>query len=525
MALTRRALLEQVGAVSGTASLLAAMNLLGLTLATPVSAASFALAPASGKGKSVVVLGAGIAGLVAAYELQRAGYRVTVLEARDRVGGRAWTIRGGDRVEQVDRPLQRGQFSDGLYFNPGPARIPSWHHAILGYAKRLNVPMEVFVNSHMATGWDFAGKVRPGRQMVNDMQGRIAELLAKAIDQGALNTAMPKDELGQFRQFLQFYGGLDSKGVLTAQASSGFADWPGGYDKPGRPLDPLTIKEMLPSRGAAFPQIFQSIIDMQPTMMQPVGGMDRIARALHAAVEPSVVLNEPVSAIRREGTGVRIEHRSGVTRADYAVVTVPGHLLERISKDFSPAKKTALKGLNYLKSAKVAFEAPRFWEDDGVYGGVAWTDRLNENVIYPSDNFHSARGVVVGAYVAGWTHQDTPEAFTKLPIAEQIRISAGSLEALHPGKSRLLERPVAVNWGQVRYSEGVGALWGDGPGDGGPRGAQYAELLRPEGPIVFAGEHLSYQGLWQEGAALSAHEALKVLQAMATEKAGSAKAA
>jgi len=525
MAVSRRDILMRVGAAGGASAMLAAMNLLGLAPASPASAAGFALPPASGNGKSVVVLGAGIAGLVAAYELQQAGYRVSLLEARNRVGGRVWTIRGGEMVDQIDRPLQQAQFSQGQYFNAGPARIPSWHHAILGYAKRLNVPMEVFVNDHMATGWDFAGKVRPGRQMVNDMQGRVVELLAKAIDQGALNAAMPKDELGLFRQFLQFYGGLNDKGVLTAQPSSGFSDWPGGYDDPGKPLDPLTIKDMLPSRGAAFPQIFRAIIDMQPTMMQPVGGMDRIANALYLAVQPSVRLTEPFTAIRREGGGVRVEHRSGVTRADYAVVTLPANLLERIPNDFSPAKKAALKGINYLRSAKVAFEAPRFWEDDGVYGGLAWTDKLNENVIYPSSGFHSPRGVIVGAYVAGWTHDNTPEAFTKLPIADQIRISAESIEALHPGKSRLLEKPVVVNWGQVPYSEGVGALWGGGPGDTGRRTGAYLELLKPEGPIVFAGEHLSYIGLWQEGSALSAHEALKLVQAMAAEKAGTKAAA
>jgi monoamine oxidase len=508
----------RVGVAGGAGAVLAAMNLLGLSPATPASAADFALPPASGDGKSVVVLGAGIAGLVSAYELQQAGYEVTLLEARNRVGGRAWTIRGGDRVEQVDRPLQQAQFSDGLYFNAGPARIPSWHHAVLGYAKRLNVPMEVFVNSHMATGWDFNGKVRPGRQMAYGFQSRMAELLAKAVDQGALKAEMPKEELEQFRQFLQFYGGLDDKGRPTGNPAFGYSDWPGGYDDPGKPLDPLTLKDIIPNRGAAFPQIFESIIDMQPTMLQPVGGMDRIAHALYLAVQPSVRLNEPVTAIRREGGGVRVEHRSGATRADYAIVTLPAHLLERIPNDFSPAKKAALKGVNYLRSAKVAFEAPRFWEADGVYGGLAWTDKLNENVIYPSNNFHSARGVLVGAYVAGWTHQDTPEAFTKLPIAEQIRISVGSIEALHPGKSALLEKPVVVNWGQVPYSEGVGALWGDGPGDGGRRTGAYLELLKPEGPIVFAGEHLSYVGLWQEGSALSAHEALKLIQAMAEEK-------
>jgi len=79
---------------------------------------------------------------------------------------------------------------------------------------------------------------------------------------------------------------------------------------------------------------------------------------------------------------------------------------------------------------------------------------------------------------------------------------------------RTFGRWFSVGWGLVPYSEGVGALWPGGPGENGTRGAQYAELLKPEGPIVFAGEHLSYQGLWQEGAALSAHEALKLIAAM-----------
>ncbi|MCY7272029.1 MAG: FAD-dependent oxidoreductase [Sphingomonas bacterium] len=489
--------------------------MLGIASPGSAKAAGFALPPGSGAGKRVVVLGAGIAGLVAAYELRRAGYAVTVIEARQRVGGRAWTIRGNQQIDQIDRPVQRSNFSEGQYFNAGPARLPSSHHLILSYAERLGVPLEVFVNSNQSAGWDFGGHVEPQRRMVNDVRGMIGELLAKAIDGHSLDAAIPKDEIKLLRDFVRDYSGLDAKGKYGATVSSGFADWPGAYNHPPKAVGTLGFKQLVPSPAIAFPYFFEQIMDMQATMLQPVGGMDRIADALYREVAPSVVLDTPVNAIRREGAGVRIEHKNGVVRADYCVCTLPAPILARIPSDFSPAKKAALKGVDYLKSAKVAFEAPRFWErDDHVYGGLAWTDRLNENVIYPSHGFHSARGVIVGAYVAGWTHRDTPEAFVKLPIAEQIRISARSIEALHPGKSTLLTSPVAVNWGQVPWSEGVGAIGRDFGEQ--KRGAAYDELCRPEGPITFAGEHLSYVGLWQEGSALSAHEAIKLVQEMAT---------
>jgi monoamine oxidase len=81
-----------------------------------------------------------------------------------------------------------------------------------------------------------------------------------------------------------------------------------------------------------------------------------------------------------------------------------------------------------------------------------------------------------------------------------------------------LQKGLSVGWGLVPFSEGVGAIWPGGPDGNQARPGAYAELMKPEGPIVFAGEHLSYQGLWQEGAALSAHEALKLVAAMAKER-------
>lgn len=518
MELTRRRVLADLGLLGGTGASLALLQSLSISSPASARSAHFALPATSGAGKRVVVLGAGIAGLVAAYELHKAGYQVSVLEARNRVAGRVWTIRDGDAVAQIDRPMQSARFPSKGYFNAGAARLPSTHDVILGYAKSLGVALEPFINSNRAAGWDFAGKVYRERQMVFDFQGRIAELLHEAVVNGGLDKKLTAKERDELKGFIRGWAGLDDKGRVQAGPNSGFKTMPGGYDHPGEPLNPLSLKDIARSPAIGLPMVFDAILDMQATMMQPVGGMDRIAAALYEQVKPLVRLSTPVTAIRRSGAGVRIEHGKGVTHADYAVVTLPAHLLARIPNDFSPAKQAALKGVPYLRSAKVAFDSPRFWEDEGIYGGNAWTDRLNENVMYPSSGFGQERGVLVGAYVAGWTNQGNPDLFVAKPVGEQIRISRESIEALHPGKSRLLGEGVAVNWGQVPFSEGVGALWGGGPGDNSRRTGAYLELLKPEGPIVFAGEHLSYVGLWQEGSALSAHEALKLVQAMAGQK-------
>ena len=188
MALTRRAFLERLGAAGGYSAVYLGMEAMGLVHA-PAAAEPFGLPPGSGRGRKVVVLGAGIAGLVSAYELGRAGWDVTVLEARDRIGGRVWTVRGGDRVVQTGRPDQVCGFSEGLYLNAGAARIPHHHHAILGYARSLGVPMEVMVNSNRAARSEFGGRVYSNRQLAYDTRGRFSELLAKAIDRRRARSA------------------------------------------------------------------------------------------------------------------------------------------------------------------------------------------------------------------------------------------------------------------------------------------------------------------------------------------------
>ncbi|HWT11543.1 MAG TPA: FAD-dependent oxidoreductase [Allosphingosinicella sp.] len=518
MGLTRRAFLERLGAVGGYSAVYLGMEAMGLLNAPPAAAEPFALPPGSGRGRKVAILGAGIAGLVAAYELKQAGWDVAVLEARDRVGGRVWTVRGGDRIVQTRREDQICQFSDGLYLNAGAARIPTAHHTILGYARRLGVPLEVMVNSSRASRWDMGGRVYTNRQMTHDVRGRFIELLAKAVDRGALDRELTGGDKEAMRQFLAFYGSLNERGEYAPDGRSGYDELPAGYDNPGRAAAPLALSELMTMRAAGLPLVFEEFFDQQAPMFQPVGGMDRIAHALYEQVRPAVRLGSPVAEIRRRGEGVRILHGPGrqALDADYCVCTLPLNLLQRIPNDFSPAKQAAIRDVPYVPGVKAAFESPRFWEDEGIYGGLGWTDQPNENLIYPSGDWHSDKGVLVAAYVAGWTGQNHPQEFTALSHEERFRICREVVERMHPAQSAKLARPVTVAWGLTPWSEGIGPRHPDWFAN--PRGERYAELLRPEGPIVFAGEHLSYIVFWQEGAALSAHEAMRLLTAQAAER-------
>src|SRR5258708_40263852 len=109
----RRDLLSLIGAMAGSAVMYHAMTSLGLASDSryrgPVKLEG------DPKGASVLILGAGLAGMTAALELRNAGYRVQVLEFNTRAGGRNWTLRGGDSWTELGgfsptRPVQKGPY-------------------------------------------------------------------------------------------------------------------------------------------------------------------------------------------------------------------------------------------------------------------------------------------------------------------------------------------------------------------------------------------------------------------------------
>ena len=188
-AISRRRLLTMIGLSAGGTAMYQAMHSLGLAAESnfhgPIRLS------AAPRGASVLVLGAGIAGLVAAYELRNAGYTVQVLEYNARAGGRNWTLRGGDRYTELGGETQECQFDPGLYINPGPWRLPYHHRGMLSYCKRLGVALEPFVqinhNAYLHGSKAFGGKPQRLRTVKADYNGHIAELLAKATQSHALD--------------------------------------------------------------------------------------------------------------------------------------------------------------------------------------------------------------------------------------------------------------------------------------------------------------------------------------------------
>jgi monoamine oxidase len=498
-----------------------ALGMMGVASAQDMSV----LTPAIGRGKHVVVLGAGIAGLTSAWELEQAGFMVTLLEARDRVGGRAWTVRDGDKIEMIGEETQTAKFSDGIYFNAGPARIPSFHQGLIGYAKRFGCPLEVEVNSSRSAYImaDDGSKIRM-RTAINDMRGKIAELLAKAVRQGSLDQQLTAADREKLLPFLKAYGDLDEKGAFTGTERSGFGTAPGAGVAFASPSSAMPLDQMLANQRLPM-TLFEDNLYMQATMFEPVGGMDRIHFHMNKALRRPAMTGAEVQRIRHTSKGVEVvylDKASGAVetvKADYMICTIPFSVLSSIDTDFSPKLKKTIASVVFDHSNKVAFESPRFWEREQIYGGISFVGGPTTLVWYPSAGLHTERGMILGCYSSG----PTAAEFAKRPIAEQIAFSRGVIDKLHPGHGGDLVNGVAVNWHKIPYSLGPWPDWNAGSDNGRQEGhidvAAYRALQLPEGRVYFASAALSQTPGWQEGGIQSARAQVLALARRVTAQA------
>ena len=456
----------------------------------------------------MLILGAGIAGMTAALEMTRLGYACTVLEATSVAGGRNRTIRAGDTVVETDSSQLCSFDSDeDLYFNPGPARIPHHHEFLLGYCREFGVPLETFINDNRAalmhSAAAFGGSPVTRRRVAADSRGYIASLLASAVNRDALDAELSETDKVNILAMLREFGALDGAYAYAGSTRAGF---PGqeaaGSRERGELVNPLQLQELIADAFWQTRLDYPESLDQQPTMLQPVGGMDRIARAFEAQVGGDIVLEAVATEIRKTAAGVQVVYQdrfgTAVTvAADYCVCTIPATVLRSITNDFSSAHRAAISNFAYTSAGKLAFQARRFWEQEhNIYGGISWTTADITQLWYPNHAFGSASGVFIGAYPFGGTAGDV---FTAQTPQQRINMSIGQGSALHPVLGDEVDRGISVAWGKVPFQLGA---WGTSdPG----------VLLTPDANIFFAGEHLSILQSWQEGAILSAYHAIDAI--------------
>lgn len=339
--------------------------------------------------KRVAIIGAGLAGMVAGYELTRLGHEVTILEARDRVGGRALTLRAA--------------FADGHFVEAGAARIPPTHNLTLGYAQLFDLPLDPFYPP-AGTYIDHAGGTR------------------RAVEPNAFLSARPA------------YGKIR-------------------------------------------------------------GGTERLPQAFAAALGSRIRLSSPVTTAEQSSTSVTLRGTGWSVEADRVLCTVPLPVLYKVRfvPELSVLKRAAVDGgFQYMPSTRVCIQfSSRFWEREGL-NGWATTD-WPEELWHPTWDLAGPRGVLL-SYVRG----ERALAIDALSGPARVQAVLEHWEAIFPGATAHAGASAVHSWQEDPWS---GRAWAAPTAQ---QLAQYGDrLAQPEGKVHFAGEHLSDDRGWMQGALAS----------------------
>jgi monoamine oxidase len=527
---SRRRLLSMIGMSAGATAMYQAMHSLGFAAESSFKEpANLAAAP---KGASALVLGAGIGGMVAAYELRNAGYKVQVLEYNARAGGRNWTLRGGDTYTELGGATQECRFDPGLYINPGPWRLPYHHHGMLSYCKRLGVALEPFVqinhNAYLHSSRAFGGKPQRLRSVKADYTGHVAELLAKATRTHALDADVTAEDRALLLDSLQMSGALDReyryiKGPGSSDRRGFVKDPSGGLSAKPVYSEPVALSDLLKS-GLWAALAFGDLYDMQTTMFQPVGGMGMVGQAFGKELGALIRYNAKVIDIEQNEHAVNVTYEDmsagsakQTVKADWCVCTIPLSILGQVPLRVDAPMAKAIAAVPYCTGLKVGLQFKRrFWEEDEqIYGGITYTDLPIGQISYPSSRFFSeGKGVLLGAYI--WDMGNSLH-FTSMSPAERVAKAVEYGSQIHPQYTKEFDNGVGVAWHRVPSAMGCFGLWSDAA-----REQHYDNLCAFDGRIVLAGEHASYMPAWQEGAVTSALDALSRLQQRALAAGASA---
>jgi monoamine oxidase len=438
-----------------------------------------------GDGETVLVIGAGLAGLVAAYRLRDAGKRVILIEARSEPGGRVRTL--------------RGYFDEGLYGELGAARIAEIHSYVLHWMNELGLSLTPFAPAGAAM------------QAVNGMGFRAEDEAARARIAPGLHA--DERRLSPSALLLKYIEGVPEE-LANPETDLSNPRW--------REFDRVTWPDWLASRGASRAAIqlmtlggdsspFSALFLLQQIMLHRdsrqylkiEGGMDRLPSAIAARLRGGIRYNCELVRLERSATGVRATCKTGggaeTMAADRAVLAIPFSTLRRIAVDppFSPAKARVINELSYHEATRFLLQTKtRFWEAAKLTGG-ARTDG-------PADIWDTSFGQKGSRGLLSITTGSAAVEQKIASLSPSARVSFGVVltKPAFPEIEKELQKSYTQRWVDEPYARGAFSVFHPG------QMTAWAPILRrAEGRISFAGEHLSPFSGWMEGALWSGERA------------------
>lgn len=503
--MTRRDVLQVFGAIGGSSLVMGAMDTWGLM---GDQAGPRPVLRGRQPDTRVIVLGAGISGLVVGYELGKLGYDYRILEARDFVGGLCWTVRRGAEHTEVDGEHQVCRFDEGQYFNAGAWRIPHSDRGVLGYCKELGVPLELFVNwSDANYMWEedpergpLAGRRVRLREVKADLWGSTAELLVKAMDQGQIDAPLTDEDKGRLVEFLISAGYLDSEDHIYRPPTVRGSDE--RYDLSALLRSGFATRVRSVYRGTGGPH----------PIFQPIGGMMQIPLAFERAIGDHITFNAEVRSIRQTEDAVRVVYRDARTGeereevADYCVCCLPMAVVKGIDVDLSSEMAAAVNESSHSTSAKMGLQMKRrFWEeDDDIFGGHLFGRSLQLGEFsYPCNDYFAEKGVLLGFYGGGGT-----AGLDEMSIAGRIEHVLTQASKVHPQMREEFETAYCVWWEKVPYSLGAYARR--------PSAEHMARFAEPDRRIYVGSAGTSSRPAWIEGAIQSSWRIIEALHERVT---------
>ncbi|MFI8520311.1 flavin monoamine oxidase family protein [Streptomyces sp. NPDC085481] len=481
---------------------------------------------------TVTVIGAGMAGLVAAYELERLGHRVEILEGSRRLGGRVHTHRFGAH-------------EGAPFVELGAMRVPTAHHRTMHYIEHLGLvdqvrPFTTLLSEENAFLATSTGHVRlrdAPRALIADVRASLAPAdyrdetivfgawLAAVVDAVAPPALREGLRADLARNLLDLVERLDLTPHLLGA----------GKDR----IDVHGLFAAHPGIRAGCGTRLNSFLDdilaeTSPRLVRLACGMDQLVQRLAARIRGPIWLGQEVTGVDVAPDHVRLRIGRGplavVRRADLVLCTVPFSLLRGMTlRGLDEDKLAVVREVDYCPATKVAVHCREpFWEREGIRGGASFSGGLIRQTYYPAPAEEGPRrdgggpGPQGAALLASYTIGEDADLLGRMPVRQRHRTVLDELGRMHPQLLRrgMVRGVASMAWGEHPWTGGGCTIrWGQ---DAAACEEERRRAARPQGRLFFAGEHCSTEPAWIEGAVESALDAVRGIDRRASARRGTA---